>query len=453
MAPKAGPVPTGYQTHDSFFASRFAQGGRTVYSLDLSPMQLTSLVSRPNPEAPVESNRQIRLRHAREFANYFREHDRWVIPGIILRSAEKFKFDITDEVAGTKFGILQVARSAARGINILDGQHRILGFFIALDAIAADLEYTRERLQMAERNDPGGAAVRDYKQRIAELNAQLSRLETDRVAIQVYIEEDPVAYRQMFFDISDNALGITASVRSRFDSRRVVNRALPMILEHPLLAGRVEMELDRLNRKSEEFVTAKHVVDIAKNIQVGFTGRIGRVDNEKLREQSVAADTKAFLDTLTESFPQLEAMRLGHVLPRNLRRNSLLGAGSFLRILAGVYHELLLPNKHGWSREQVGEFFAKLAPHVSNDGSPVYPGSIWTEHMPDGLFQAGALAPSGRTQDLNRVYGTLVDWALDKPAFLDEPPVEKPRDLTDEDLMLAEEERLERAEREAKQAS
>ena len=38
------------------------------------------------------------------------------------------------------------------------------------------------------------------------------------------VEDDSTAYKQMFFDIADNALGITSSVRARFDSRKVVNR-------------------------------------------------------------------------------------------------------------------------------------------------------------------------------------------------------------------------------------
>lgn len=444
------PAPTGYSTSDSFFASRFKQGGRTAYALDLSPTQVISLITRPNPDMPVESNREIRPKHAAEFANYFRDHEEWVIPGIILRSPKSFTFEIENEVAGTQFGILEIDRQDARSISILDGQHRILGFFLAADGIAVDLEKARENLQKAKRQDPGGAAERAAQQRIAELEAQAKRLDTERLSVLIYVEPEPRAYRQMFFDISDNALGITASVRSRFDSRAVVNRALPQVLEHPLLKGRVEMEVDRIGRKSDDLLSAKNVAEIIKNTIVGFKGRVSRRWNAELNENDVANTAIGFLDALTEAFPPLRAMQLGQLLPSDLRSTSLLGSPAFLRMLAGVYYELLRPGVHGWTRDMVVDYFKKLAPHVSSDGSPVYEGSIWIEHMPEGLWTPGSFSSSGRRQDLEAVVEKLVAWALDREAFLDEAPAPRPEpdpELTEDDLLLAAEEAAERKER------
>lgn len=430
-------VPSGYSTHDTYFASRFRQGGRVVYSLDLSPLQLINLVTRPNPDVLLETNRAIRPKHAEGFADYFRMHDTWVIPGLILRTPSTFTFDVQYEVSGTQFGILEVSRMQARDINILDGQHRILGFFIASDKIAVDMDKARNALQVAKRTDPGGAAVRYANDEIKRLESQLKRLETERVAIQLFVEEDPVAYRQMFFDISDNALGITASVRARFDSRKVVNRALPLILEHPLLVSRVDMEVDRVSRKSSNLMTAKNVAEVAKSVKVGFSGRVSRRMDIEMKEDQVAKDVKSFFDGLTEAFPPLKAIQLGQVTANDLRATSLLGAPSFIRILAGVYHDLMLPHEHAWKRDMVIDFFKKLAPHVSSDGAPVYPGSIWLEHMPDGVFTSGSATPSGRRQDLQTAHDKIVDWALDRVAFLDAPPAPRPAPRTEEDELLA----------------
>ncbi|QIK64597.1 hypothetical protein G7068_16240 [Leucobacter viscericola] len=328
-------VPSGYSTTDTYFASRFKQGGRVVYNLDLSLLQITSLIVRPDPERPVESNRAIRAKHAKDFADYFRTQTRWVIPSLILRAPAPFKFEVLHEVAGSKFGVLEIARSAARDVNILDGQHRILGFFIAAADIVADLDKSREALQKAERNDPGGAASRYIRDDIALLEEQYARLDSERAAIQIYIEEDPVAYRQMFFDISDNALGITASVRSRFDSRKVVNRALPMVLESPLLASRIEMELDRINRKSENFLSAKNVAEIIKNVTVGLNGRVSRRQDQELEERHVADRAKAFFDDLTEAFPRCAQCSWDSCSPENCARQACLGLRGSFEFLPG----------------------------------------------------------------------------------------------------------------------
>ena len=64
------------------------------------------------------------------------------------------------------------------------------------------------------------------------LNDQRARFDRERTSLQIFIEDDQAAYKQMFFDIADNALGITSSVRARFDSRKVVNRSLEDVMKH-----------------------------------------------------------------------------------------------------------------------------------------------------------------------------------------------------------------------------
>lgn len=395
---------------------------------------IKNLVPRPDPDRPVnDSNRQIRPKHAAGFADYFREHSEWVIPGLILRAPGKFKFEVTNEVSGTQFGVLEIDRSASRDINILDGQHRILGFFIAYEKILVDMDGEKEKLQKALRQDPDGLAAKHPRAALAELDEQYKRLESERVAIQIYVEPDPAAYRQMFFDISDNALGITASVRSRFDSRKVVNRALPLVLEHPLPAGRVDMENDRVNRNGAELLSAKNVAEIIKCTIAGFTGRIGRRMEEQLTEEYVSARAREFLDDAMEAFPPLKAVSLGQLLPAQLRQTSLLGSPAFLRILAGVYYELVDLETRHWAREKAVEFFKRLAAHVSSDGSPAYLGSVWIEHLPEGAFALGGLSPIGQRQNLVSIHDKLVEWAVAPKLspFLDKPPAPRPEPSDD----------------------
>lgn len=420
-------------THDVLYASRFKQGGRTVYSLDLSPLQLTALVPRPNPDVPVESNREIRPKHAEEFGDYFIENEAWVIPGIILRTTEPLKFVVDKDEHSTQFGELHLPRTASFEIYTLDGQHRTLGFFMARDKLAARREQAVEALHAAKRQYDGAEPVHSAEERLAGIDKVIKRFETERFAVQIYVEADPQAYRQMFYDIADNALGITAAVRARFDSRKVINRALPEIVEHPLLKGKLELESDRLPVDSPKFLSYKNVVEIAKNVIKGFYGRMSRNDNLTMQERHITEEVHTFLDSLARSFPQLKSLEIGNVTPEQLRETSLLASPRFLRLLAGVFHELRDPVKKARRPEQIEAFFKKLAPHASAEGGPVYEGTIWLEHMPEGCFTDGINDTSIHADQIANIYRTLLEWEVLGPDFLDAPPPPRPVEEADED--------------------
>ncbi|TFD15371.1 hypothetical protein E3T42_10800 [Cryobacterium sp. TMT4-10] len=404
---------TGYETTMSWYATRYKQGGRTVYSIDLSPSEIVGLIARPDPTRVSPGNRTIRPAHAAAFGKYIRENKRWTAPGLILRAPAMFHFKTLDTIAGAEFGTVSFARLALRDIHILDGQHRILGFHLADQAVTDDLEKVRSSLATARRVDPRGQAELHARERVAVLEAQRKRLAEERIAVQIFIEEDATAYRQMFFDIADNALGITASVKARFDSHRVVNRALEWVIEHPLLADRVDPEGDRVGRGSPYLMGAKHVAEITRTVKVGLDGRISRRQESEFKEREMAEQAKQFFTVVQQSFPPMQAVSTGLLLPNDLRSTSLLGSVLMMRILAGTYHDLIAT--HAFSKDMVGEFFRLLAPHMTG---PVTPNSIWMSEL-DSVFTDGGMAPHGRRQDLKAVNDTLTGWAIDKPGFLD----------------------------------
>lgn len=419
------PLLTGYSNDVQFLATKYKQGGRIVYSLDLSPAQIASLVAAPDPSQTSPGNRAIRPAHADGFAKYVRERPDWTSPGLILRASRSFDFEVTTELAGVQFGILSIPRRSLLDLHILDGQHRTLGFIRAEKGIADDLDKARSALASARRVDPKGAAVKEAQDRIADLETQSKRLENERLHVQIVVEQDAAAYKQMFFDIADNALGITASVKTRFDSRKVVNRSLDKAMEHILLLGRVDPEGDRTGRNSPYLMGAKHVAEIIRTLAVGLDGRVSRKQEATLKTDELALNTTRFFDVLIEAFPPMRALSLGQLTPEMLRKSSLLGSVLFMRALAGTYYELI--EDHHWPREDVEAFFAKISPHTE---APVYPQSIWMSEMP-GVFSDGGYAPHGRRQDLKLIKDRMVVWALDKPKFLDKPPAPRPVAISD----------------------
>lgn len=411
--PSSKPLVAGIATEEQTYATRYKQGGRTVFGLSLSPAQIVNMVPRPDPNVPNPGNRAIRENHAKSFAEYYLAHDSWVIPGIILRAPSIFKFDSEMEPSDgfAQWGVMSYPKRSASSIQILDGQHRILGFHIALQMIAQRIEKAqdfRARAMRAEHGDKTSPAVREAEAALRAARALEDRFSAERTSVEIQVTDDTREYRQIFFDIADNALGITASVRSRFDSRKVVNRALPAVLEHPLLDRRVDLENDRLKRNSTDYATARHVADIVRAVQVGLEGRIGKVQERVLSDQKVADDARSFLDLAVETFPQLEALTIGQVSTQTLRTTTLLGSPAMLRVLAGVYHDLL-SEKHQWSREDVAKFFKVIEPHLAGGA---HRNSIWINNMPDEAFSVNAFSPNGRGQDIRGIVKTLVDAAI-----------------------------------------
>lgn len=418
----APPVEvTGYRTEETLFATRYKQGGRTVFSISLSPDQIMNLIPRPDPDETSPGNRRIRPAHAAGFGQYFNENPDWVSPSIILRAPSIFAFEAIQAVDGAEFGFITYPKRKQGDIQILDGQHRTLGFHLGMKSIEDGLQKARSLRTEARRQDPHGAAFKEAEKQIRDLEKIRDRYYSDRLAVEIQVTDDLREYRQMFYDIAENALGITASVKARFDTRKVVNRALPEVLEHPLLKNRVDLEADRVGRGSEFLMGAKHVAEITKITQVGLEGRVSRRQNQEWSEAEIANKAKAFFTLLTETFPPIAAVEAGQLMPSRLRKTSLLGSVLMLRILADVDYKLT--TEHAFDRQMVADFFGVLAPHME---APVYPASVWLDHTPEGVFIDGASAPGSRRQDIKLFRDLLIDAAITKPKWLAAKPKPRP---------------------------
>lgn len=400
---------TGYDTGLRYFSSRYKQGGRTVYAMDLSIAQIVGLIPAPDPDRPSPGNRRIQPAHAAAFGEYIRTHPDWISPALVLRGPSAFDFTQIESIEGAEFGVVELPLLAVADLHILDGQHRILGMHMAVRGIAEDLDKARDGLARA-RKATDQNLIEHFQSEIKDLNEQRKRFETERVAIQLFVETHQLAYQQMFYDIADNALGITASVKARFDTRKIANRALPEVMEHPLLDGRVDMERDRLGRVNPNFLSAKHVADIVRIMAVGLEGRISRRMETELNEGLLVQVTKEFFTTLVEGFHQVEQVEDGSVTPADLRQHSMLGSPVTIRVLAGVYYEL---RAQGWSNETIAHYFERLDPFLSQPAT-----ALLVEHGGKEVFFEGSLAPSARRQDVKEFRNVLVEWAENPPAWL-----------------------------------
>jgi len=393
---------TGYAPDDRYIATRYTLGDRSVYDFELPLEAIPQIFTVPDPDRPTLGNRRVSAGHAMGFAKYVREHEHWVAPSLLMRAPDIFHWEALNHAGGVSFGILGVPRSARHDIRIIDGQHRILGLYYSVEDIARELDEVRP-LEAEARREGNIELAALNAQRVARLEQQRSRLATEHLGVQVLIETDQDLYQQMFYDVADNALGITQAVKVRFDSRKVMNRSLDGAMRHSLLQDRVDLEQDRIAGQNPNLLGAAHVVDITRAVNLGIVGRVSRRQEDELEEGALVERVHEFFNVLLESFPDLAEVADGTLSPVELRQRSLLGSSTMLRVLAGVYFELKSQN---YPDEEIADFFRVMSPHMA---APIAEDSPWLD-IRSKVFTPRASAPMARRQDLRSLTDEIASW-------------------------------------------
>jgi DGQHR domain-containing protein len=398
-------------------ATRYLQGGRTMYHVVVTLAGLTQvIVKRPDPNHAIEGNRRVDGPRAKKFATYVLNNEDWVSPAIIVRAPSgEIKFMSVNEFPdGTAWGVLTIPLHVLTEILLLDGQHRTLGTFYSLDEINERIAKTRDLIVKAENNGNPEVAAGMKKQLDKHLRTR-DRLGREHISMDIAVVTTAEA-KQMFADINNNAKGVNPDYTTILDQRDVVNRiAVDLIAEHPLLRGRVELGQEtRISANNPNLLGAKTVADIVRAVHVGAGGRIGRrVEDELTKDQKAATfRVRSFLDLLIASFDDLAGVEEGIIEAKDVRASSMLGSSTMLRILAAVYHDLTVPavelgDPTPMSRAEVQDFFKAIAPHMRDipirENDP-----LW---MPTNAFLPETSAPQARQGTIKQLTDAMVGWA------------------------------------------
>ena len=396
-------------------ATRYRQGGRVQYHITIPVAELIRLVQRPDPSRPLQGNRKVDPRRAKKFGEYLLKNQDWVSPAVIVRvPLHEVKFDAKVELPdGTAWGVLSIPLDILSEIVLLDGQHRSLGVFIALELINDRITRLREAISKMKEQGQSREAVAAEERRLAEDIHVRRRLGEEHMSIDI-AEVGERHAKQMFGDINNNAKGVNPDYTTVLDQRDVVNRiAVQLIESHVLLQDRVETgQSTRMSPANENLLGAKGVADIVRAVLVG-TGRVGaRVEDEIGRNMAGSTHkVEQFLDVLVAAFDDLRDIADNRLSPRDLRERSMLGSVTMLRVLAATYHDLTksdpINGKIAWSRAEVEDFFRKLAPHLQR--IPIAAkDNFWLDTK---AFVQGGTAPMASQGSIKSLASAMVDWA------------------------------------------
>jgi DGQHR domain-containing protein len=403
---------SGYAPERELLVTRFSRGTRSVYTIELPLHLIPSHLPKPNPDQPFEGNRRINLPHARKFARYWRETEHWTTPPILLDTNADLDFKPMFEAAGVQTGILALPYNSAGILDILDGQHRVLGWYMAIEDIGAELKTARTGLADATRTeDEIGVAV--YTDKVDRLERLEQRLHSEYITVELVAGVTLAEHKQAFVDITVNAKGITKSKTVDFDSSSIINRvARDVVTEVPILQGRVDFEQDRILGPNQAWLSARNVSDITRHLALGITGRMNDRREADYTDEMLFDLADEFFGSLVEAFKPLAKVAAGEMSPEELRKSSLLGSPTTIRVLAGVFHNLAVrvhddkPSLDREGTEEAVRFFKSLAPHMV---APVPPKSVW--HKTGYFPEAGGRAFTGRAQDLKGLTELFTEWA------------------------------------------
>lgn len=229
---------SGYSEADQYLATRFRQGGRDVYCIDLSVSQLVVTLPKPDPSRPID-DRGIDLKQAGGFASQVRENRQWGSAPLLLRTpADTFAFEPLKRMAGTEWGTLTVPRLARNDLRIVAGQERLLGFHLAFEELTREIDAARGQRAATGQDDRAAG-------RLAELLAERQRLADERVAVQVVVVDTDDSYEPSL-DSGDGAPGFGHSLLSRLLQRKSTTTPLQMgTLTQTLARDKREAERER----------------------------------------------------------------------------------------------------------------------------------------------------------------------------------------------------------------
>ena len=381
MAPEISLSPNRYTAQ--LPAHRFRQGHRDAYYFTLDLATLDGLLPQRIDDTVVrEANRRLTLSHAQKIQQYLENKDDWLLGSLLLGIApDALEFEpyaIGGHVISPNFGELSIRTDRANTMRIFDGQHR-----------RRAIRETLKRL-----GDDGGQADK------------LAELQEASVPIVLYAEDDEKSLRQMFTDASKTKR-IEANVVSRFDKRDPFNLAAMHLADESKLFGqRVEMDATAVSRGSLALISVNQLAQALRVMNVGYRSRVSRLQSD-LFMQDLYGLYESCLDWSDNFLPnarwEYAGILSGDIKNEEIpahRAESLAYSTTFVRILAGCYHD--------WMEQE--EDWNPLANYLKG-ASLETGGGRGTLLVDAGAMLPGDTAPGGRRQEVEGAIKYIVQQA------------------------------------------
>jgi DGQHR domain-containing protein len=394
-------------------AQKIDRGDSANYLFAISIEVALSLLEIPDPAFPFPDNRRVNKKHAMDFGNYWEKQvDNWIVPPLLLDCTSELKTSAL-EIAGNDSELVKLSLplEPSGTLRILDGQHRILGWYL-------------KRLELGSRIQD---ETTNYNKAIIAGDSQSARIATDQinyateqrkrfrgelVAINLVDSLSAERHQQFFVDIAKNALGINKTVQAKFDSASIINRVTRDLIErNELLADKVDLEKTTCSGSNTNLLTVVNVSDVVRHLCFGINSRVTSKKENRYKDEDLYGVCDVFFDSMIDGFPQLKKIKSGHMSPLELRKNYLLGSGTIWRCLAGAFYEACVIRDDELGSIEVDmrrrKRFVDFLSEMSNEMEyPISRKWFGTQLFPN----RDSKAPSSRLQDLDTMVELMTAW-------------------------------------------
>jgi hypothetical protein len=407
-------------TKHQIIALHIKRARNSGYLFSLPINLALELLEIPDPAHPFPDNRRVSKKHAMNFGNYWENHEfDWIVPPLLLDSSRKLDYETSSsDVELCHLVKLQLEGGDREVLRILDGQHRILGWYLKrleLDARLSDATSAYNKLVIAGARRESEIVLEE----IDRIRRIVVRLETEHVAINLLDSLSTQLHQQFFVDIAKNALGINKTVQSKFDNASIINRVTQgLIKSHELLANRIDLEKTSCSGSNPNLLTVVNIADITRHACFGINRNVTAKRENNYKDEILYENVATFLNSMVKQVPQLRKIVDGTLSPETLRENFMLGSGTIWRCLAGAYYEscVIVDDEQGTieiDRVQLRKFEKFLTQFADNVDLP-----ISREWFATDLFPLKrSKAPSSRLQDLESMVGLMAAWSQNEQIF------------------------------------
>ena len=406
-------------------AQQIKRLGSTEYLFAIPITLALDLLEIPDPAHPFVDNRRVSKKHAMDFGNYWENHPTdWVVPPILLDTSEELKFkQIKRDNEQIALVDLQLPADHKNSLRILDGQHRILGWYLKrleLDARLSEATTSYNKAIIASAN----SEKLIIQNEIDLINQHVIRLDTELISINLIDSLSAKKHQQFFVDIAKNALGINKTVQAKFDSASIINRVTQeLIKSHALFLGRIDMEKTSCSGSNPNFLTVVNVSDISRHACFGVNRMVTAKRENNYKDSDLAEIVTIFLDTMVQNVKPLQSIIDGRIKPADFRENYMLGSGTIWRCLAGAFYEacVIIDDNEGTidiDEDQLFKFGKMIKQFSENMTLPISAQWFATTLFPVKRSKA----PSSRAQDLESMVGLLTAWSRNGRLFFPKTP-------------------------------
>jgi hypothetical protein len=350
------------------------------------------------------------------------------VPPLLVDTSDSLKFEqfaTINDGAGGKLGKVILPNYSSKILNILDGQHRILGWNMIEAKLMQDLQNTQELLLNFKRSGTE-LEVQNTQKKLDTIRADIARMEREQVTLEIITGVTTSEHKTFFTTIADKAEGINPSERTRLDEVNMTSRvAKELSAKIAILQGRVDLRKGSVAKKSGNLMSLANVKDIVRHTSFGIKGKVTLAREKEFSDSNALEIAEHFFAAVVGAVPKVREIESGTYTPNRLREDSLMGSITVWRCLAGAYHELavkVIDNRIlEWNSEGHNQFVSMLSEAhkkmriTSEGGEKVLQNKKNWE-------ATGCLNPSGisllsRSQDLKNLAALFAAWAKSGTIF------------------------------------